>query len=69
MPGLLNVPAFCWSVRPCASQHCPEMRAEPLGNPMRPYSEEGVSFARYGPYAFGGLRSFMIDPLLFASIV
>ena len=40
------------------------MRAEPLGNHVRPHSEEGVSFARYGPYAFGGLRSFMIDPLL-----
>ena len=58
--GILLVPAVTWPFRPCASKHSPEV--SPLGNDLSPHSEEGETFARYGPYAFGGLRSFMVDP-------
>ena len=58
--GILLVPAVRWSFRPCAAKHGPEV--SPLGNDLSPHSEEGATFARYGPDAFGGLRSFMVDP-------
>ena len=53
-------PAVFWSFRPCAAKHRPGVL--PLGNDLSPHSEEGETFARYGPWNFGGLRSFMVDP-------